>query len=62
MRKKIRRILSLDNDDKLVDGLRELEKELPSELTKMLKNSAAAKAMESALTESIERGAKPKRP
>jgi hypothetical protein len=39
-----------------------LEKELPSELTKMLKNSAAAKAMESALTESIERGAKPKRP
>jgi len=62
VRKKIRRILSLDNDDKLVDGLRELEKELPSELTKMLKNSAAAKAMESALTESIERGAKPKRP
>jgi len=62
VRDKIRNILALDNEDELMDGLRDLEKELPSELTKMLKNSAAAKAMESALTESIERGAKPKRP
>lgn len=62
VRKKVREILALDNSQEMMDRLSQLEKELPVELGRMLKNSAAAKALEIALTESIERGASPMKP
>lgn len=59
MRDRVRGILALDNDAEMMDQLRELEGELPSQLGKMLVNSSAVRAFERALTESIERGAAP---
>ena len=42
-----------------MNRLRELERELPQQLSKMLVNSEAVRAFERALTESVERGSTP---
>lgn len=61
IRDKVRSILSIDNEAALTDALNKLEHELPFELGKIVRNSSAARALEQALTESIEAGAKPMR-
>lgn len=58
VRDKVRKLLAIDNELEMVDKLRELEQQLPSQLSKMVKNSAAARALEAVLTESIEEGVK----
>jgi phage gp29-like protein len=59
LREKVRALISLDNEDEMMNRLRELERELPQQLRKMLVNSEAVRAFERALTESVERGATP---
>ncbi len=56
LRERIKSILALDNPDEVAEKLVALQSELPSYLTKG-KDSEAAKAIESALRESVRRGA-----
>lgn len=61
LRAKVREIIALDKPELVAEKLQQLRQQLPKYLSEAVKDSAAAKAMEAALTESIERGAKLKR-
>lgn len=61
LREKVKAILALDNPKEVTDRLRQLQQELPTYLTSSLKDSAGAKALEQALSESVKRGARVKR-
>lgn len=61
LRDEIRSILAIDNEGELKQKLDDLRRRLPDYLGKIMQDSAAARAMEGVLTDSIKRGARVKR-